>query len=188
MKDRALLDLRGLYTSAWRGLLICLVGAGLGLLVNAVSPRGIPLIGPIPASHKVGIEEIAPEEAWALFQEKKGTFVDARSADDFRAGHIPGALLFPLHAFEETLSLWRNLISADTLLIIYCSGEGCEASRDVAALLKEVGYSRVKVLLGGWEQWKRAGYSVETVGQKALEPERDSRLHSKRGLSKWDGG
>ena len=188
MKDRASIGLRALYDFGWRGLLICLVGAGLGLLVNAISPRGIPLLGPLPATDTKGIEQIPLEEAWALFREEKGVFVDARSAEEFRAGHIPRALLLPLHAFEETVSSWTNLIPADTLLITYCSGEECESSKDVAALLVEEGYSQVKVLFGGWEHWKRAGYPVETVGQKESEPERNSRLQSKRGLSQRDGG
>jgi rhodanese-related sulfurtransferase len=188
LKGRTSLDLRTLYASGWRGLAICLVGAGLGLLVNAISPRGLPLLGPVPAFDTKGIERIALEEAWALFREDKGVFVDARSAEEFRAGHIPRALLLPLHAFEETVSSWTNLIPADTLLITYCSGEECESSTDVAALLVEEGYSQVKVLFGGWEHWKRAGYPVETVGQKGPKPDRDSRLHSNRGLSLREGG
>ena len=79
-------------------------------------------------------------------------------------------------------------IPTDTLLITYCSGAECESSTDVAALLAEEGYSQVKVLFGGWENWKRAGYPVERVGQTELEPKRDSRLQSKRGLSRREGG
>lgn len=188
MKDRTILDLRTLYASGRRGFAICLVGAGLGLLINAFSPQGIPLLGPVPAPHKKGIEQIALERVWALFQVKKGVFVDARSAEEFRAGHIPGALLLPLDAFEETVSSWTNLIPADTLLITYCSGEGCESSTDVAALLVEEGYSQVKVFFGGWEHWKRAGYPVEKAWQKGPEPSGDSRLHSNRDLPEREGG
>ena len=182
-----MLDLRTFYLSGQRGLLICLVGAGLGILVNAVSPGGIPLLGPVPAVDTKGIEQVALKEVWALFQEGKCVFLDARSEEEFRAGHIPRAFLLPPDASEGTVSSLVSLIPADTLLITYCSGEGCESSTDVAALLVEEGYSRVKVFLGGWEHWKRAGYPVEKAGRKGLGPVGDLGLRSNQDLSQRQG-
>jgi rhodanese-related sulfurtransferase len=161
VKVRSTSDSSSLYGTLRRGVLICLAASSLGILVNAVSPRGIPLLGPVPLRGGNGIEEIPLEEAWALHKEGRGVFVDARSAKEYRAGHIPRALLLSPDAFEETVSSWKDLLPADTLLITYCGGEGCESSRDVAALLIEEGYRRVKVFFGGWEQWKKAGYPVE---------------------------
>lgn len=161
MRDRPYSDLSTLYPSVLRGLLICLVAGSLGILVNAASPWGIPLLGPLPATDNEGIADIELGEAWALCNEGKALFVDARSPEEFRAGHIPGALLLPVDDFEETVASRRSLIPLETLLITYCAGEGCDSSREVAALLVEEGYSQVKVFFGGWEDWKRAGYPVE---------------------------
>jgi rhodanese-related sulfurtransferase len=141
--------------------LICLVAGGLGILVNAVSPWAIPLLGPVPARDNGGIARIELGEARALCHEGKAVFVDARSPKEYRAGHIPGALLLPLDDFEEIVSSWKDLIPAETPLIAYCAGEGCDSSREVAALLVERGYKEVKVFFGGWEHWKGAGYPVE---------------------------
>ena len=161
MKDRPDSDLYTLYPSVRRGLLICFVACSLGILVNGVSPWGIPLLGPVPDGDNEGVAGIELGEAWALYNEGSAVFVDARSQQEFRAGHIPGALLLTLDDFEETVASWRNLIPSETLLIAYCAGEGCDSSREVAALLVEEGYSQVKVFFGGWEDWKGAGYSVE---------------------------
>ena len=166
MKDRRFSDLSTQYPSVRRGLLICFVAGSLGILVNAVSPWGIPLLGPVPAGDDERIPDIELGEAWALCNEGKVVFVDARSPEEFRAGHIPGALLLTLDDFEETVASWRNLIPSETLLIAYCSGEGCDSSREVAALLVEEGYARVKVFFGGWEHWKGAGYPVEKGSSK----------------------
>lgn len=168
MKVRNLSNSSGLYVMLRRGVFICFAASSLGILVNAVSPHGVPLLGPVPLRGGSGIEEIPLDEAWALHKEGMGVFVDARSAKEYRAGHIPRALLLSPDAFEETVSSWKNLIPTETLLVTYCAGEGCESSRDVAALLIEEGYRRVKVFFGGWEQWKRAGYPVEngSTGQE----------------------
>jgi len=161
MKGRSSSDSSRLYATLRRGVWICFAASSLGILVNAVSPRGIPLLGPVPLRVGNGVEEIPLEEVWALHKEGRGVFVDARSAKEYRVGHIPRALWLSPDAFEETVSSWKDLIPPETLLITYCGGEGCESSRDVAALLIEEGYRRVKVFFGGWEQWKRAGYPVE---------------------------
>jgi rhodanese-related sulfurtransferase len=116
-----------------------------------------------------GIEGIGLEAVWPLHQKGEGTFVDARSPQEFRAGHIPRALLLSKDTFEETIASWKTLVPLDTLLITYCAGAGCESSREVAALLVEEGYSRVKVFFGGWEQWYKAGYPVEKSGSERTE-------------------
>jgi rhodanese-related sulfurtransferase len=92
--------------------------------------------------------------------------VDARSQEEYRAGHLPRALLLSKDTFEETIASWKALVPQETLLITYCAGAGCESSMEVAALLLEEGYTRVKVFFGGWEQWRRAGYPVEKNGSQ----------------------
>lgn len=188
MNGRSHSGYSGLRGPGIRGLLICLVGASLGILVNAVSPRGLPLWGPVPVRDTAGIGEVGLQEAWGLYQERQGLFVDARSRAEFRAGRIPGALLLSLDTFQETVSSWRGLIPSDTLLIAYCSSAGCESSWEVALLLKEEGYSRVMVFQGGWEDWKGAGYPMETAQHKGTERQVDSRLPSNRDVSRTEGG
>lgn len=156
-------ELSGLYAAVWRPLFICFLAGCLGILVNAVSTRGIPLFGPVPSPVIEGIEEVGLEAARALYREGEGTFVDARSEQEFRVGHIPGALLLSKDTFEETIVPWKALVPPDTVLITYCAGAGCESSSELAALLMEEGYTQVKVFFGGWKQWFEAGYPVETM-------------------------
>jgi rhodanese-related sulfurtransferase len=188
LKSRFLLDAGTLFAAGRRGVMICLAGAVIGVLFNAVSPRGIDLLGPVPHREVKGIGELGLEEAWDLHKERTGVFVDARSAEEFGAGHIPGALLLPLDDFDEAVSSWTDLIPLETLLITYCDGAGCDSSLDVAELLKEEGYSQVKVFFGGWEKWKGAGYPVEKEGQTGKEPEGVSQLQSNREISRPEGG
>ncbi len=182
MKGRFHLDAGALSASARRALVICLFGAMLGMLFNAASPRGIDLLGPVPPRGAEGITELDLEEAWALHKARKGVFIDARSAEEFGQGHIPGALLLPLDDFDEVLSSFATLIPSDTLLIAYC-GKGCESSWEVAELLKEEGYSNLKVFYGGWDKWKSAGYPVEKDEMKT-----ESAFRSNQGIGLTEGG
>lgn len=161
MKGLSFAEESTLLSSVCRCLLICFVAGSLGIFVNALSSRGIPLFGPVPEGGRGGIAEVDLKQAWALYQEGKAVFVDARSPREYRAGHIPRAFLLSQDTFEEAASSWRSLVPLDTPVITYCSGEGCDSSKEVAALLIDAGYSRVKVFFGGWEEWKRAGYPVE---------------------------
>jgi rhodanese-related sulfurtransferase len=97
-------------------------------------------------------------------------------------------LLLPPDDFDEAVSSWTDLIPLETLLITYCAGAGCDSSWDVAELLEEEGYSRVKVFFGGWQEWKGAGYPVEKDEQTGTEPKGKSLLQSNRAVSRTDGG
>lgn len=189
MKGRFILDAETLFAAGRRAVMICLTGAVFGVLFNAVSPRGIDLLGPVPHREVEGIGRLGLEDALALHKERAGIFVDARSAEEFGAGHIPGALLLPPDDFDGAVASWKDLVPLETLLITYCAGAGCDSSLDVAELLKEEGYSRVKVFFGGWEQWKGAGYPVQEEEQTGgKEPEGVSQVQSNREVSQPEGG
>jgi len=98
-------------------------------------------------------------EAW---QAQLVHLVDARLTRQFEEGHIPGALSIP---FEEMASGYPAAL--DTLpiegpTVVYCDGGDCDASRNVAALLMELGYQNVSIFERGMEEWTRAGYPVES--------------------------
>jgi len=132
----------------------------LAIIVNTLSPSGIPVIGSSPyVKHKV--EEITVDTAWTLFQKKGTVFVDSRDRDEFKEGHIQGAVSFPTAEFDRRSQLFMDLVSTDTLIVTYCNGKGCDSSMELAELLLESGYAYVKVFFGGWQQWKDAGYPVQ---------------------------
>ena len=86
--------------------------------------------------------------------------VDARSAEAYAEGHIPGAISLPYRQIVE-----RTLAAYDksTVFITYCTSPGCNASTKGAVRLAALGY-RVKEMIGGFEYWQREGYPVERGG------------------------
>lgn len=86
--------------------------------------------------------------------------IDARSAQAFRQGHVPGAINIP----HKTMSAeTTSSINQDSLVVTYCDGIGCNASTKGAIGMLQLGF-RVKELLGGLDWWKRDGHAVEVDG------------------------
>ena len=85
-------------------------------------------------------------------------WVDAREPSAFAAGHIPGAIALGETAWEEGLAGFVERWEPDVLVLVYCDGAECEASRRVARRLQsELGVDNVAVLHDGWGAWQRAG-------------------------------
>jgi rhodanese-related sulfurtransferase len=81
-------------------------------------------------------------------------WIDARNAERFAAGHIVAAKPLELadwnRQLPDVVSAWRP----GTITVVYCDAEGCDASRDVAARLRqELHLPDVYFLEGGWEAW-----------------------------------
>lgn len=145
-----------------RALLILLLGAGLGLLNNAISPKGIPLITPPKKAPDPG-EFIPLEKARELWS-GGGFVLDARSPEDFEAGHIANALNLPAEEFDEYFVKLAPMLPPDAPIIVYCDGEDCELSHRLAERLKEQGFTNVQMLFNGWTVWQNAGLPTETGG------------------------
>jgi len=102
------------------------------------------------------------KEAKRLFDEKAAIFLDSRSKEDYRDSHIKEALVLPLISLVQDRTLASRIIpDKNGLFIIYCSGEGCNLSVELAKELIALGYSNVKVLGEGYPGWAEANYPVE---------------------------
>jgi rhodanese-related sulfurtransferase len=150
----------------------------LGLVYNAVSPRGIDLIRkekPLSWSidrsrHAAPSTSPRPtfinvDEAVKIFQRGDGLFIDARHEDEFSEGHIKGAISLPLSTLEAHPDLVRGL-PKDTLIVTYCSGEQCALSIDLGERLALLGFANVKVFFSGWPEWEKRNLPIETAAHE----------------------
>jgi rhodanese-related sulfurtransferase len=98
----------------------------------------------------------------------KGTIlvIDARTAEHYERGHVPGAINFPHRTMNEE-SVRR--LPQDALLVTYCDGIGCNASTKAAQKLAGFGF-RVKEMLGGLDWWMRDGLPVEAPHPASGQP------------------
>ena len=86
--------------------------------------------------------------------------VDTRSAEAFDQGHLPGALHIPGPELAQRACRELPDLAAD--VVVYCWGPGCNGSTWGAYALAELGYTRVRELVGGFEYWAREGFAIVT--------------------------
>ncbi len=147
-------------------LAIMVGGAALGLLVNHFSPRGIPVFArqsgekPVSLSLPAGLQSMTVEEAYAAWRDQAALFVDARAPQEYREGHIPGAVNLPPDEFEDRYPDLADRVEAAGSAIVYCQGVECGDAVMVAERLAEVYEGSVYVMEEGWEGWTAAGFPV----------------------------
>lgn len=69
-------------------------------------------------------------------QQRQALFLDVRPTDEYRAGHIEGALNIPFDQLEEHLSF----LPPDREIIVYCRGNLCTYADLATGLLHDKGY------------------------------------------------
>lgn len=87
--------------------------------------------------------------------------VDSRNSADFEKSHLAGAISLPLATLESHLEDFKQQVSTEQPLVIYCSGYGCPDSFDLGMHLIEAGYRDVLVYEGGFPEWRDAGRPLE---------------------------
>ncbi len=107
---------------------------------------------------KSEIEEITVHELkqW-LDGGEKLTLIDIRERDEFVQGHLPDATFIPRGYLE--LQIEQHQTDRDQPVVLYCAG-GVRSAL-AARNLKEMGYSRVISLIGGFNGWKNAGFDFK---------------------------
>jgi rhodanese-related sulfurtransferase len=104
---------------------------------------------PIPASEMVDVDQARACGNEALW-------VDARPDEEFARDHVPGAVSLNEDHWNELLHGFFEVWSPDKKVIVYCSSQSCNASREVARRLRdEAQMKNVFVLEGGWEAWMK---------------------------------
>jgi rhodanese-related sulfurtransferase len=99
-----------------------------------------------------------PSDVYAAMRTPSPGFVlvDARSAEAWDQGRIPGAVHLP---HTEIPARAAGLLDPAVPVVTYCWGPGCNGATRAALALSLAGY-RVREMLGGVEYWIREGFPV----------------------------
>lgn len=89
------------------------------------------------------------------------TLVETLSPEQFREGHLPGAINLP----PDRVSALAPKLLPDKHgeVITYCASRTCHASANAARELIDLGYTGVRHYAGGKADWTLAGLPLETV-------------------------
>jgi len=107
-------------------------------------------------AHRDEMEAVPAREV--LERARKGLVVvlDVRPAEEYSAGHLPGAVNIPIHELEKRL----KELPKRKEVIAYCRGPYCLMSYDAVSLLRRKGL-KARRLEAGLPEWRAAGLPVE---------------------------
>ena len=105
---------------------------------------------------KDNLEPVPRDELLARVQDDLVTVIDVRPAEEYAAGHIPGAANIPLSELEKHL----DQFDPEQEIVAYCRGPHCILAFDAVARLREKGYM-ARRLQDGFPEWKSAGLPVK---------------------------
>jgi len=107
---------------------------------------------PVSASEMVTVVQA---RAWG----ENAIWIDARPDEEFARDHVPGALSLNEDRWNELLPQFLAVWSPEKKIVVYCSSQSCNASREVAHRLRNQAQppmQNVFVLEGGWEEWLKS--------------------------------
>ena len=115
---------------------------------------------------KANIHDVTLEDAQAAI-EQADVLIDVREADEFAAGHLPGAVLMPRGLLEFKLSGSPTLSGRDLKVVLYCKTSGRAAL--AAQAMQSMGYLNVSSIAGGFDAWAAAGKPVVKPAQPSFD-------------------
>lgn len=101
------------------------------------------------------MEQVDAAGVAASMRDDNVVVVDVRAADEWAAGHLPGAVHLPLGRLRETL----DRIPADARIVMQCQGGGRSAI--ATSLARLAGRRDVANLRGGFDAWRASDLPVE---------------------------
>ena len=110
----------------------------------------------IMAEARKEIPEVSAQQVNELLKNngKSPVLLDVRESDEWRQGHLEGALSLPRGFLE--IKVETAVPNKDAPIIAYCAGG--VRSLLAAKAMKEMGYQNVSSMAGGYAAWKNGGF------------------------------
>jgi rhodanese-related sulfurtransferase len=102
------------------------------------------------------LDPVPAREVLARLKNGLITVLDVRPAEEYAAGHLPGAINVPVDRLEKFLSK----LPKRKEVLAYCRGPYCLMSFEAVEKLRKRGF-KAKRLENGYPEWRAAGLPVE---------------------------
>ena len=142
-------------------MLLSFVGSATAFDHNAREGAGVVLVAQkaIAAADFMSAEQLKTK----LARNEPLTIIDVRDTDSYlNHNKIKGSIHVKLRrlSYRLTLAPLKNA-PRDREIVTYCACAHDEASIRAAQILADAGFTRVRVLQGGWQMWLRANGQTE---------------------------
>jgi len=103
------------------------------------------------------LEPVESEELLRRVREGAVTVLDVRPAEEYQAGHIPGALSIPLSELKKRIAELPKRRD----VVAYCRGPYCVMAIEAVLVLRKKGF-RAHRMEQGVVDWRARGWRIET--------------------------
>jgi len=100
-------------------------------------------------SHCNDLQSLSLAEAVSRVADGSILLLDVRPADEYEAGHIPGAISVPM----EELNRFMQTLPKGAQIAAYCRGPYCVFAAEAAAMLQQAGFTAFRLAEGVFE-WR----------------------------------
>ena len=119
--------------------ILAIVGCSNGICSNAPSSASTPV---------QTVQQVSMEEAVKAWRNREAVFVDVRTVDEYKQGHVPGAILIPLAEIESR----RGEIPTDKKVYLICRSGNRSAQANL--ILQKRGIVNTFSVNGGMLDWR----------------------------------
>ena len=109
-------------------------------------------------AQKDELEAVPAKELLDRARKALVTVLDVRPAEEFAAGHVPGAVNIPVQELEKRI----KELPKRREIVAYCRGPYCLMSYDAVVLLRKKGF-KARRLQAGMPEWRHSGLPVDRV-------------------------
>ena len=136
--------------------------AGFYLALRGVAETRLAEVAQLTRAYlteRGALEELGGDELLRRVRRGEVTVLDVRPADEFHAGHLPGARSIPVGELAARLAE----VPRDRAVVAYCRGPYCVMAIEAVALLRKRGYTAHR-LEHGVAHWRARGGRVVRGG------------------------
>ena len=118
------------------------------------TPRFLELVNTVRSR----VREVTPADVQELLRTGAARVFDVREDNEWAAGHVAGAAHLGKGIIERDIE--RTVPDVNAPIVLYCGGGFRSAL--AADALRQMGYTHVLSMAGGWRGWTDAGGAVST--------------------------
>ena len=108
----------------------------------------------IPVVFLLGARAMAADPSVVVF--------DARPPAEYAKGHIARAFSMPVADVERRILDHVHRLRPDTPVLAYCGSAECDDALELAKALRGLGFSKVSLYPGGFDEWTAYGGAIRS--------------------------
>lgn len=152
-------------------LIIVLISSIIAIIYNAFSQKPLPLIAKKIQENEKGnpalfdknfVSQVKTLDSMISYSQiikildsPEFIIIDARNPEQFEKGHIGNSININPYMEQQVYMEKMVMLPRDKGIVCYCDGGTCDLSHEVAKELINMGFKRVFIYGGGWEEWSK---------------------------------